>query len=338
MRGGRRFTWFRGSPAAWFARLQSGPITPRLDSKYRRWLAADPQNEVEYERHELAWELAGELANDDEIAALVADAQRASTTDSERQHKRRHPLMWTAAAATFAVVAIAAGLFLQRQSDDLTYTTAVGEQRTVVLPDQSRMVLNTSTRARINYGRNARVIELEQGEATFSVEHDEFRPFEVIAARGTTRALGTEFNVLTTSEDVTVSVLSGTVEITAPGTAVRTAATRSMRLARGQEVTYSSARVSELRMANATRIQAWHTGRIAFEDVALEQALAEFNRYTRKPVVVRDPSLSGLRVSGLFRIGETEALLQAMDTAFGIRAERRASVIELRRREDHPER
>ena len=338
MSGSWRFTWFRKSPAAWFTRLRGGPITPRLDAKYRRWLAANPANEVDYERHELAWEVAGELSNDDEIAALLADAQRASMGGPIRQHRRRQLLTWSAAAATLAVIAIGTTLYTQRQSEESIYTTAVGEQRTVVLPDQSRMVLNTATRARVVYRSKARVVELEQGEATFLVAHDSSRPFEVVAARGTTRALGTEFNVLSAAEGVTVTVLSGTVAIIAPGDTWDALAARSMRLTHGQEITYSKARVSPVRTANAARIQAWHSGRIAFEDVALEQALSEFNRYTRTPVVVRDASLAGLRVTGLFRIGETEALLRALDSAFGIRADHRATVIELRQREGDTER
>jgi transmembrane sensor len=312
------------TPAEWFARLKGGPITPRLDSKYRRWLAADPANEVGYERHELAWELAGELANDDEIAALLADA-----APPARQHKRRQFLAWSAVAATLAIVAIGTGILVRQPSDDVTYMTTVGQQHTIVLPDQSRMVLNTSTRARVVYRRDSRVVELEQGEATFTVAHDPDRPFEVVAAQGTTRALGTEFNVLSAREGVTVSVLSGTVEIIAPDFALETAPTHTLRLAHGQELTYSQTSVSQVRTANAARIQAWHAGRIAFENMPLEQAIAEFNRYTRTPVVVQDTSLAGLRVTGLFRIGETEALLKALETAFGIRAEHRAEAIEL---------
>jgi transmembrane sensor len=83
--------------------------------------------------------------------------------------------------------------------------------------------------------------------------------------------------------------------------------------------------------AKAARIYAWHSGRIAFEDVDLEHALIEVNRYTRTPVVLEDPSLGTVRVSGVFRIGETDALLQALETAFGIRAERSGASIKLRR-------
>jgi transmembrane sensor len=329
MRGVLHFILPRRSAAAWFARLRAGPITPRLDTKYRRWLAADPANEVKYERHELAWELAGELAKDDEIAALLADAQRAAVETAAPRPGRRHLLMLAGAAASLAAIAIGANFYVRSLSDAYSYATAVGEQRSVVLPDQSRIVLNTSTKVHVVYKRGSRVVEIERGEATFSVAHDASRPFDVVAAHGTTRAIGTEFNILTAPTGVTVSVLSGTVAITPPSRPEQADSRYAVRLTRGEELTYSNELVSEVRPLNADRIQAWHVGRIAFEDLPLSQALAEFNRYTQKPIVIRDASLGQLRVTGIFRIGETDALLRALNTAFGIRANPDVAGIEL---------
>jgi transmembrane sensor len=330
MRDVLRFIWPRRSAASWFARLRAGPITPRLDTKYRRWLAADPANEVKYERHELAWELAGELSKDNEIAALLEDAQHAAVeATAPRRGRRRHILILAGAAASLAAIVISANFYVRSMSDEYTYATAVGEQRSVVLPDQSRIVLNTSTHVHVVYKRGSRLVEIEQGEATFSVAHDASRPFDVVAAHGTTRAIGTEFNVLTAPTGVTVSVLSGTVAITPPNRPEQAASGNAVRLTRGEELNYSNDLVSEVRPANANRIQAWHIGRIAFEDLPLSQALTEFNRYTQTPIVIRDASLAQLRVTGIFRIGETDALLSALDTAFGIRANRDVAAIEL---------
>lgn len=329
MRDILRFIRPRRSAAAWFARMRAGPITPRLDTKYRRWLAADPANEVKYERHELAWELAGELSNDNEIAALLADAQRAAAETTAPRPGRRQLLILAGATASLAAIAIGANFYVRSLSDEYRYATAVGEQRSVVLPDQSRIVLNTSTHVRVVYKRGSRLVEIEQGEATFSVAHDASRPFDVVAAHGTTRAIGTEFNVLTAPTGVTVSVLSGTVAITPPSRPEHADSGRAVRLTRDEELTYSNELVSEVRPLNANRIQAWHTGRVAFEDMPLSQALAEFNRYTPTPIVIRDAPLAQLRVTGIFRIGETEALLRALNTAFGVRANAGVATIEL---------
>lgn len=216
MRDVLRFIRPRRSAAAWFARLRAGPITPWLDTRYRRWLAADPANEEKYERHELAWELAGELSKDNEIADLLADAHRAAVETTTPRLGRRNLLILAGAGASLAAIAIGAHFYVRSLSDEYTYATAVGEQRSVVLPDQSRIALNTSTQVHVVYTRASRLVEIEQGEATFSVAHDASRPFDVVAAHGTTRAIGTEFNILTAPTGVTVSVLSGTVAITPP--------------------------------------------------------------------------------------------------------------------------
>jgi transmembrane sensor len=174
---------------------------------------------------------------------------------------------------------------------------------------------------------------MERGEATFSVVRDAERPFEVHASHGTARALGTEFNVLARPGATTVAVLSGKVEVVP---ADGSAAARSVTLRQGNQVTRSSSGFSPVAPADLNRILAWHSGRVAFADVELDRALAEFNRYTAMPIVLGDPSLAQVRVSGTFRIGETDALLRALDTAFGIRAEHRADAIELQPRDAVP--
>jgi transmembrane sensor len=164
------------------------------------------------------------------------------------------------------------------------------------------------------------------------VTHDAQRPFEVNASHGTARALGTQFNVLATAQGATVSVLSGKVEVIAPDTA-ETSGSQSAVLGHGQQITYTGGSLSPVQAANARRIGAWHSGRIAFEDVELEQALTEFNRYGKTPIVLGDTSLARLRVSGVFRIGETDAFLRALSTAFDIDAAHRGGTVELRARE-----
>lgn len=317
--------WLRKSAAQWFVRLRAEPVTPQVDARFRRWLASDPVNEVDYERQELTWELAGELARDEEIEQLLAEAQRATR---EPRPAASRILTWSAVAAVL-VAAVGISVYWQSPGSAVMYMTAVGEQRTVVLPDQSRMMLNTSTRVRVEFGRDVRAIELEYGEATFSVTHDAERPFEVRAARGTARALGTEFNVLSLDDDVTVSVLSGKVEVVAPNAAGRGAGPQSAVLTHGEEITYNSAGVSRIQPADAARINAWRSGRIAFENVELQEAVREFNRYGGTPIVLADESLRTMRVSGVFRIGQTDALLRALNTAFEIEAERREGAIEL---------
>lgn len=58
---------------------------------------------------------------------------------------------------------------------------------------------------------------------------------------------------------------------------------------------------------------AWRRSEAVFDDVLLSEAVAEMNRYSRKPIVlVGDGSSKALRVSGLFRTGDNLAFAHAV--------------------------
>jgi transmembrane sensor len=316
------FVWWHSTASAWFTRMRGGSVPSRVAAKFRRWLSADPANQLEYAKRELAWELTGELENDPQIADWLAEAQAPARTS----HRAR--FVWATASALCTTAAVLIAYFLWPAHWD-EYATQIGERRTVVLSDESRIDLNTDTLIRISYGRQARTVVLERGEATFRVARNPSRPFEVWSQQGVARALGTEFNVMSLADGVTVTVLSGKVEVLA--TRAQTNAQRhdGVILSAGQEVSYRDTALSQLHAADTQRVKAWQSGRVAFENMPLAEAMAEFNRYMSRPIVIKDRTLDHIHVSGVFRIGETDALLKALNTAFGIEATEGSRAIEL---------
>jgi transmembrane sensor len=143
------------------------------------------------------------------------------------------------------------------------------------------------------------------------------------------RALGTEFNVMSLSNGVTVTVLSGKVEVLATTAQTNAQGSHGVILSAGQEVSYRGTGLSQLHAADTQRVLAWQSGRVAFENMPLAEAMAEFNRYMSRPIVIKDRTLDRIHVSGVFRIGETDALLKALNTAFGIEATEGSRAIEL---------
>ena len=58
---------------------------------------------------------------------------------------------------------------------------------------------------------------------------------------------------------------------------------------------------------------AWKRSEAFFEDAALPDAVAEMNRYNRTPIVLLDGlDQAGLRVSGLYRIGDSAGFASAI--------------------------
>jgi transmembrane sensor len=230
----------------------------------------------------------------------------------------------TAGAALALGIGLWAALPVASSQD---YVTAVGEQREVLLEDGSRVLLNTGTRLHVRLSRDTREIELAQGEAIFRVHHDASRPFYVKAGGSTTRAIGTQFNVMYLDRQVEVTVLEGRVSVSATGPSQ---APQLATLDVGQSTVFREATgLAPVGMADLGRIAAWQKRRVEFDNVPLQQAVNDFNRYSDTQVVLGDAALGRIRISGGFRCGDVEDFADALTHTFGIRALRDAGRIVL---------
>jgi transmembrane sensor len=323
------WTRYPRSASAWFARRRREG-TAGAEGRFQRWLATDPRNESRYEQQELIWKAAGELEQDPEIQTLLAGVPTAPPNASPRAPRGRGlALAALACALTLLVIGLSIR-YSHRADGEQVYATRIGEERRIVLPDRSRMTLNTATRVRVSYGKSHRTVILEQGEATFSVVHDPARVFEVTAAGGTTRDLGTQFNVLAAGDRITVTVLEGRVAVTPARTENETTPVDApLIIAGGEQVTYAGEHLDRPEPANIARIQGWHAGRIVLRNVELGEAIAEFNRYSALPLRLGNPALATQRITGVFRTGETDAFLNALQEAFHLHIERTTTAIVL---------
>ncbi len=304
----------------WFARTRSAQSDPDSERAWLLWIG-DDRNRKAYENCELAWELSGELRDSPRLAALLAEtdslvAQRGPAAAAARP-RWRVPIRQVGLAASLLAVGTFAWLFIGRPVTT-EYSTAVGEQRTVALADGSSVVLNTDSLLRVRLSSHRRQIELVRGEALFSVSHDPNRPFAVLALQGVTTAVGTQFDVEITRGGAAVSVLEGTVTVGGGGAA---ASTPAVAVTAGSGIGYDAVgTVSDLRPAEVNRIQGWRTQRMVFNDISLDAALAEYNRYTHKPLVLSDPALGSRHVNGVFHIGDEAAFLSAMEQGLHLKA------------------
>jgi ferric-dicitrate binding protein FerR (iron transport regulator) len=122
---------------------------------------------------------------------------------------KRVRLFALAASVLLMIAAASAWIYTQRD----TYTTGIGEQRSIALADGSTVDLNSRSKLRIRYTDNERDVELLKGQAVFRVAKDHTRPF-VVEANGTrVRAVGTQFDVYRKTSDTIVTVLEGRVAV-----------------------------------------------------------------------------------------------------------------------------
>ena len=301
----------RNTAAQWFAQARSGDTDPAHEQSWLQWIE-DEGHQQAYENCELAWELSGELRGSPAINALLAAAPTVRA-------RWRVPVWQVGLAASLIALGAFAWWFAVAPTTT-QYSTGVGEQRTVTLADGSTVLLNTDSEVRVQLSRRVRRIELARGEALFSVSHDPHRPFEVHALQGVTTAVGTQFDVELTRGGAAISVLEGTVTV---GSSSSGAAAPSVAVSAGNGVGYSQeGAVSQLRPAEVNRIQGWRTQRMVFNDIPLDSALAEYNRYSRRPIVLSNPALGSRHINGVFHIGDEAAFLSALEQGLHLKATR----------------
>jgi transmembrane sensor len=265
----------------------------------------------------------------------------AQTAGIARNQARWTPRVLLAAAASMA--AIGFGVWLSMSKIGLLheeYRTVHGEQRIVRLGDGSVMHLNSDSAVRVDFSKVERRIAMERGQALFKVAKDKTRPFRVRAGETEVVAVGTEFDVRRhdRNQDVVVTVVEGAVTVakmdqktTGESEPLRVAY-RPVRLGAGQQArvlnesqrpTDSSVRKQvDVRAVDVRPAVAWVQQQVMFEREPLQDVVREFNRYGAMPIVIEDPDLVGLRISGIFNAYDLESFVGYLEQVNGIAVQR----------------
>lgn len=195
------------------------------------------------------------------------------------------------------------------------YHTGIGEQRVLNLEDHSRIVLDAATRLRVRFTPDARIVDLQEGQAQFFVAKDPARPFKVNAGGRTIIAVGTEFTVEYVDSQVHVAMMEGKVAVvpTAPDSASRAGAGEDIALIAGEELRVSRDGHSTVTpKADLEAATAWREGKVIMRGEALGAAVERMNRYSRLQIKIDDPALAEKHLSGVFETGDTQGFVSAI--------------------------
>ena len=119
---------------------------------------------------------------------------------------------WAAAAAGILLVSLAtlAGAYwLGSHARVQTFATGHGEERSLQLPDNTLVQLDSDSAITIRFNEGQRRVVVDRGQAFFKVSKDPARPFSVQVGDSLIRDIGTAFNVYQRTVDTTVTVAEG---------------------------------------------------------------------------------------------------------------------------------
>jgi transmembrane sensor len=303
--------------ARWLLRREEADWSGDDQAELDKWLNANMENKVAYWRLEHGWRKA------DRLAALQP-AFSAATRGPRR--------LWLISAVAIPLAACLILWVLTVSSVDVarhqTYVTEIGAREIVPLADGTQIELNTATTLRASVKGQLREVWLDQGEVYFEVVHNPARPFVVHAGSRTLTDLGTKFSVRRNGDHVEVAVVSGRVQLDN-----EQVATFSMpvTLAMGDIATVqgTSTFVVPNSIDKVDDLLSWRHGLLVFDQWTLADAASEFNRYSRKKLVIADPLIARMRISGRFESSNVDGFTRLLRLAYGLNVADEGAVVKI---------
>ncbi len=290
--------------AGWFALLQSGQASEADRARWQRWLGEDAD-------HARAW--AHLQAVTGALPGLNAGGAGYRGLSEAPRAARRRLLGLVAGLGTAAGAGWLASGTPQWQRMAADYSTGT-QRRRWTLPDGTDMLLGPGSAVALQFDGSQRQVRLVAGQALFTTAHPPGAlgalPFVVETDQGRVRALGTRFSVRSDGSGVRVAVFEGAVQLRP-----RDAGSAALRLEAGQAADFTRAGWGAVASAGAGD-DAWSRGQLWVDEQRLDDFLAELGRY-RAGWLRADPAVAGLRLSGVFPLGEggiesTDAVLSLL--------------------------
>ena len=262
-----------------------------------------------------------------------------SVTPAESAGGRWTGLKWRvslgAAAAAIAAAIVAFWLLLPAASQ--RYATGLGEQRSILLADGSRVTLNSASSIDVDLGERRRIVHLVRGEALFQVSHDPARPFDVHADGAVVRAIGTEFNVDIQSSYAAVTVLEGQVAVMSgaqaslpvpgggppasgrPALQSFPAPPDALLLGVAQRVIITPAGMGNAqRVDDLSAVTAWTRRQLVFESRPLGEVVDELDHSSAQRIVIQSGRLRRRRITGVIQLDDPSSLLSFLADVPGV--------------------
>jgi transmembrane sensor len=311
--------------ARWFARQRSGEMTHDARLELRLWLEEEPANTAAYAEVRRAWGGSGSVRSDPRVLAM---REHWKSVDAAPAWFPGRAVAASIVAALLVVASIAGWQVWSgpKPLADAVYRTAVGERRTVELPDGSVVTLNTRTVLRTQRNGDRRLIFLEEGQAFFQVAKHPERPFVVTAAGRTITALGTAFDVRVDDDEFKVTLVEGKVRVESvvPAIQQRTPGSQAPAITNAPDVQATEMVAGSQLIAPAnedwritrTNVEtetSWTKGRLIFNRERLRDVVDELNRYSDRKIVLADADLADVPISGTFKPGDVSSFVAAME-------------------------
>lgn len=245
--------------------------------------------------------------------------------------------IWLKAAAAVVLLLVAFGGYFYRTGQKLTYHTAFGESRRVLLPDGTLVTLNANSSLRVadRWGRRTEREVWLDGEAFFSVSKVKKAGYAVKFTVHThdlnVEVRGTEFNVNTRQDQTQVVLSEGLVHLRLndrPG--------KEIHMKPGDLVDFSRSKqqLHIQHLPDASQMYSWKNNRWTLNDASLVEIAVLIQETYGVTVTIENDSLKNQTVNGVVPTDNMGDLLSALESILPITITHEEQRVTIRGRPD----
>ena len=321
----------------WHLTLEDGDATAEEQRAFRSWMDGNPKHEAAYAEAAASWREFGTLRrkhlDPDVSASVVHEPQRGAVRlllNKPMGSRLRYTL--STAAALIVTVAIVISQWPEDSDRDggsistpalARYETGVGETKSVMLSDGTTALLSAATQLQTRMSAESRELELTQGAAMFEVTKDPDRPFSVSAGRVKATALGTVFEVRNNGGLVRVAVEEGRVEYTSSLmiSGQKSGMVNRQELGAGEfGASPENAQSDRFGRFDTGSFAVWRRSRLDYEGATLFELVADANRYSATPIVIRGnpATVEAMTISAYFDSTDIDSMLATLPQLFPV--------------------
>lgn len=295
-------------------RLFAGEANSEEKQTIEAWLNGDSGNRKLFNELKEIWLSSGINHNPDRYDVEKAIRQFRQKTrflieKTIRKQQLFHIMRY--AAILLLVAALPFSYYYGKQSISpsgafTTITCATGDKTSIVLPDSSRVELNSGSKLTFNtdFKNGSRQIFLD-GEAFFKVRKDPHNPFRVMTSAIEVEVLGTQFNLKAYSDEPTISTTLVTGSLKVTGNNRSTVIKPNQKLVFEKEA--RDMKIQEL--ADLSPETDWKDGRLVFRDQSLGELEHELERWFDVDIRFEDEQVKSRRFTGTL---ERESILEVI--------------------------
>ena len=284
------------------------------------WLDADPDRKRNFDQLKTSWDYLGWVKDLDQIDDHSQWLKFRNQVKFVSDPKPSQFGAWPIAAAISFLLAVG-GWWIWSHHPNLTEFRADNGISQFTLPDQTKLWLRDGSElVLIGDWQNSRGARLT-GEGYFEVTHDKSRPFVITAGMAQVRVLGTSFGLRSSTDEIQLLLVEGSVSFSGPEDSVIISA--------GSRSTYRDG-IFEISKSPNLNSLAWKTGRLEFKQTPFAQVVQDLQIFYQVTIRYDNSKLDECKLTAIFQDKSLDVVIDEIRFLLNLEVQTTEEMIELR--------